>query len=145
SPNWFDIAREYTEKWHHTQQVFDAVGRPSTITVRRLFHPCLDALLRGLPFAYRGVSAAPGTVIAVVGSGEGGDTWLLPREPPAWRQVADAAERPHATVSLGQETAWKLFTKRMPRATAVARFPDIEITGDLELGGHVLDMVSVMS
>jgi Mycothiol maleylpyruvate isomerase N-terminal domain len=39
SANWFDVAREYTEKWHHTQQIFEAVGRPSTITTRRLFHP----------------------------------------------------------------------------------------------------------
>ena len=42
SANWFDIAREYTEKWHHTQQIFEAVGRPSSITGRRLFHPCLE-------------------------------------------------------------------------------------------------------
>jgi hypothetical protein len=26
SANWFDVAREYTEKWHHTQQVFEAAG-----------------------------------------------------------------------------------------------------------------------
>ena len=41
---WFDVAREYTERWHHTQQIFAATGRPSTISGRRLCHPCLDTL-----------------------------------------------------------------------------------------------------
>lgn len=26
SLNWFDVGREYTEKWHHTQQIFLATG-----------------------------------------------------------------------------------------------------------------------
>ena len=28
SPNWFDIGREYTERWHHQQQIREAVGAP---------------------------------------------------------------------------------------------------------------------
>jgi uncharacterized protein (TIGR03083 family) len=28
SPMWFDVARELTERWHHQQQIRDAVGRP---------------------------------------------------------------------------------------------------------------------
>ena len=28
SENWFDVARDYTERWHHQQQIRDAVGRP---------------------------------------------------------------------------------------------------------------------
>lgn len=42
SVNWFDIARKYTENWYHTQQIFEATGRPSSIMTQRLFHPCLD-------------------------------------------------------------------------------------------------------
>jgi hypothetical protein len=53
--------------------------------------------------------------------------------------------RPTATVSLGQDSAWMLFTRRLDRPTALARFPDIAIEGDRELGLHVLDMVSVMA
>ena len=36
-----DMARDYTEKWHHTQQIFDATKRPSTIMSRRLGHVIL--------------------------------------------------------------------------------------------------------
>src|SRR5262245_39405544 len=52
SHNWFDIAREYTEKWHHQQQIRDAVGAPP-LTSREWLFPVLDTFLRGLPHAYR--------------------------------------------------------------------------------------------
>jgi hypothetical protein len=42
-------------------------------------------------------------------------------------------------------SAWKLFTKRMGRETALARFKDITFEGDRELGLHVLDMVALMA
>jgi hypothetical protein len=28
SPNWMDVGREFTERWHHQQQIRDAVGQP---------------------------------------------------------------------------------------------------------------------
>jgi uncharacterized protein (TIGR03083 family) len=28
APVWFDLAREFTERWHHQQQIRDATGRP---------------------------------------------------------------------------------------------------------------------
>jgi hypothetical protein len=145
SANWFDVAREYTEKWHHTQQIFEAVGRPGTITARRLFHPCLVTFLRVLRFIYSDVPAAEGTVLAVrVVGGAGGD-WFLVRDGTAWRQVAAHGGKVTVRVSLGQDTAWKLFTKRLDRPAALARFPDVAFEGDLELGLHVLDMVTVMA
>lgn len=80
SRNWFDIAREYTEKWHHAQQVFDATGRPSTISDRALMHPCLDALMRALPHGLRNCSAASGSTVRVVITGEAGGSWTAMRE-----------------------------------------------------------------
>jgi hypothetical protein len=145
SANWFDIAREYTEKWHHTQQIFEATGKPSSITTRSLFHPCLDTFMRALPFTYRNVQAEPGSVVAVTIQGEAGGTWLLERGANAWGQVAQAPRPPRATVSLGQESAWKLVTRRRDRATTLARFPDITIAGEMELGLPFLDMVSMMA
>src|SRR5262249_10350311 len=75
--NWMDVARNYTERWHHTQQIFDAVRRPSTITTPRLFHPCLDSFMRALPFTYRNVAADAGTTVTVVVSGEAGGSWHI--------------------------------------------------------------------
>jgi uncharacterized protein (TIGR03083 family) len=145
SANWFDVAREYTEKWHHTQQLFEAVGRPSTITSRRLMHPCLNTFMRALPFTYREVQAGDGAAITVTVHGEAGGEWFLMRRGGRWQQVLQGPGQPRARVSLGQDSAWKLFTKRMDRQTALARFPDIAFGGDRELGLHVLDVVSVMA
>jgi hypothetical protein len=49
SENWMDVARDYTEKWHHTQQIFAATNKPSTIMNRRLGYPCLDIFMRRCP------------------------------------------------------------------------------------------------
>src|SRR5262245_29940006 len=49
SHNWFDIAREYTEKWHHQQQLRDATGRPP-LYEPTLLAPVFETFARGLPF-----------------------------------------------------------------------------------------------
>ena len=145
SENWMDVAREYTEKWHHAQQIFDATGRPSTIGTRRLMHPCLDTFRRALPVAFRGVDAEVGTVVAVVVTGEAGGRWAVERQPGGWVQVSEPPRPAASTVTLDPDTAWRLVTKRRDRAAVLARFPDIRVQGDEALGGHVLDTVSVMA
>ena len=145
SLNWFDIAREYTEKWHHTQQIFEATGRPSTISTRRLFYPCLDTFMRALPFTYRHVIAPEGATVLVAVRGDAGGEWHLRRENNEWEQVSEGTTPPTATATLDQLTAWRVFTKRMARDTVLARFPDIEIQGDVALASHVLDTVAMMA
>ena len=61
SLNWFDTARELTERWHHQQQIRLATNRPGIMTPE-LYHPVLDCFVRGLPQAYRDVNAPAGTV-----------------------------------------------------------------------------------
>jgi hypothetical protein len=48
SQNWFDIAREYTERWHHQQQIRLAVNKPGIMNMH-FYHPLLDTFMR----AYR--------------------------------------------------------------------------------------------
>lgn len=145
SLHWFDVARDFTEKWHHTQQIFEATGRPSTITEPRLFHPCLDTFLRGLPFAFRQVDAPTNTVVAVSITGEAGGIWFLERSPTGWQQVVETDFPIRSQVTLDQTTAWKLVTKRRTRDAVREQLPDIHIAGNIDLGGHVLDMVSMVT
>lgn len=145
SENWFDVARDYTEKWHHTQQIFEATGRPSTITTRRLYHPCLGTFLWALPFTFREVEVAEGTVVSVVVTGEAGGTWLIEREGDGWGRVSTLAGEPASVVKIPQDSAWKLFTKRHDWEAALARFPEVTIEGDRPLGLHVLDTVAVVA
>lgn len=145
SLNWMDIARDYTEKWHHTQQIFEATGRPSTITERQLYHPCLDTFMRALPHTFRDVAASDGTLVSVLVIGEAGGEWFVLRTGGTWRQVIEITASPAGRFTISQDSAWKLFTKRLDRNAALARFPDIQMEGDVELASHVLDMVSVMA
>jgi hypothetical protein len=145
SSTWFDMAREYTEKWHHTEQIFDATGRTCAITGRRLFHPCLDTFMRALPVAYRDVPAPDGTTVAVVVSGDAGGTWHLVRAGGAWRLAGEGAGVASATVTVPQDTAWRLVTKRREREAVLAAFPGIAITGDRDLGLPALGTVAVMA
>jgi hypothetical protein len=56
SLNWFDTARELTERWHHQQQIRLATNRPGIMTPD-LYHPVLDCFVRGLPHVYQDVDA----------------------------------------------------------------------------------------
>jgi hypothetical protein len=48
-------------------------------------------------------------------------------------------------VTIDQDSAWKLVTKRRSRRTSLRQFPATRIAGDEALGLHVLDMVSVIA
>src|SRR5438094_4321953 len=76
SLNWFDTARELTERWHHQQQIRLATNRPGIMTPE-LYYPVLDCFVRALPFHYRGVHAPSGTFILVTISGDCGGKWVL--------------------------------------------------------------------
>lgn len=141
SLNWFDSAREYTERWHHQQQIRDAVGAPG-LTDRRWLFPVLDTFLRGLPHTYRDMTAEDGTKIIFGVTGAAGGEWTLARVGNVWRLYIGSDEDAACRVRLDQDTAWRLLTKGLPREQAVAR---IEISGDKRLGLPLLSMLAVMA
>jgi uncharacterized protein (TIGR03083 family) len=140
SLNWFDTARELTERWHHQQQIRFATDRPG-LMIPDLYHPVLDCFLRGLPFLYRDVDAPAGTIVVVEVSGECGGTWLLSREAAGWALVQTEAAEFAAHVIIPPELAWRLFTKGIDHDSARAQ---IEIRGDTGLGERVLRLTAVV-
>jgi len=144
SANWFDIAREYTEKWHHAQQIFEATHRPSTIAGRTLMHPCLDTLMRGLPNGLRAFAAPPGTAARIHITGEAGGEWCVVLGSGGWK-LSDNATSPIASVTMNQDEAWKVLMKRITAAEARAHFGSIRLTGDRHLGEAILEIVCVMA
>jgi hypothetical protein len=74
--------------------------------------------------------------------GDAGGAWLLRRQASRWKLYAGGDSSADAEVRLGQETAWRLFTKDIAREEAAAR---AVISGDRALGEVVLDMVSVIA
>jgi uncharacterized protein (TIGR03083 family) len=141
SPNWFDIGREYTERWLHQQQIREAVRAPG-LTSREWLHPTLDVFVRALPFTYREVEAMPGRSVRFEILGEAGGVWTLVRGNTGWDLFSGGGSDPNALVTLDQETAWKLFSKGLDRESARKR---VRITGDRLLGEPVLGSLAVMA
>jgi uncharacterized protein (TIGR03083 family) len=141
SPNWFHVAREYTEKWHHQQQIREAVGKDGIMT-RELFLPFIDTFMRGLPHAYRHTQAPEGTTVRVEVDTHIGGTWSIVRAKDCWQLTTTPLEIVHATLQLPPGTAWKLFTRGMPPETALGQ---ARIAGDEALARVALSMVAVMA
>ncbi len=141
SANWFDTAREFTERWHHQQQIRLAVNKPGIMT-RELYHPVLDCFLRALPFTYRGISAKPGSFVQFNVSGECGGSWYLYRAEESWRLVEEPFGEKTAETTIPQEIAWRIFTKGIDRESAQSQ---VRVTGDVKLGRHVLGMISIVA
>lgn len=143
SSNWFHVAREYTEKWHHQQQIREAVGQTGELLTPELFRPFIDTLLRGLPHALRAVPAPLGAVVQVRVTTASGGTWQVERAGAGWQlrpyEPGPAAE---AEVLMPPEVAWKLFTKGLSPAAAL---PHVQLLGDEVLGTAVLHLVAVMA
>ncbi|PYX73721.1 MAG: hypothetical protein DMG72_12535 [Acidobacteria bacterium] len=140
SPNWFDIAREYTEKWHHQEQIREAVHRLG-LTSREYLFPVLDTFMRALPHVYRNVRAVEETLIKTEITGPAGGDWFLIRKQDRWELWLGVEEKPKATVRMPQDVAWKLFTKGLEKSSAERR---MSFKGTKELGRQILDMICII-
>jgi uncharacterized protein (TIGR03083 family) len=140
SLNWFHVAREYTEKWHHQQQIREAVGQ-EIICTKELYQPVLETFIRALPYHYRDVTAADGSIIKLVIEGEAGGVWSIRYNSNTW-QFVNASTGSSTVVKLHQDDAWKLFTKGLSLEKAQEI---IHIEGDQKLGRKIFTILSVMA
>jgi hypothetical protein len=141
SKNWMHIAREYTEKFLHQQQIREAVGKPGLMT-REFFYPFMNVFMYALPHTYRDVPAADGTSVKVTVTSEIGGSWYLLRVNNIWKLVGTEIEKPAAEVTVRPEDAWPLFSKSV-RPHDIRQ--KVTITGNVTLGETALSMVSVMA
>ena len=133
SAMWFDVARELTERWHHQQQIRDAVGRAPLYDI--YLAPVLDTFVRALPYTYRDVEAPEGTTI-VLHIDEA--AWSLVREGAGWNLYAEAAVSPTTAVTLSGDKAWRVFTKQKID-------PAAQIEGDERYAEALLRMVAIVA
>ncbi len=140
SPNWFHIAREYTEKFLHQQQIRDATGKEALFT-KELFHPFIHTFMYALPYTYRNVQAPVNTIVTVQVTTAAGGQWSIAKNETGW-ELTGTATNAAATVTMDPATAWKLFSKGI---TANEALPAVTIEGNKELGTTALSMIAVMA
>ena len=141
SLNWFDTARELSERWHHQQQIRHATGRPGIMTPE-LYHPVLDCFVRGLPHAFRNVHAPTSTTVQLEITGNCGGTWLLARHDAAWAFARSRPAQLSARVAIPQEIAWRVFTKGIDRPEALAHS---HTEGDRALAECVFHLTAIVA
>lgn len=140
SKNWFHLAREYTERWHHQQQIRDAVTKQG-IMDRKFFLPLIQTFMMALPHTYRNTLAPDGTIISIKVTGETGAEWKIKSRDGHW-QFTDDPDEIATTIELDSDTSWKLFTKALPKEEALKR---VIISGDQKLGDPIFGMLSVIA
>jgi hypothetical protein len=141
SENWFHIAREYTEKWHHQQQIRYAVGKTQALYQREFYYPYLDTSMRALPHHYRDTVAGENDCIEFTVTGDGGGSWYLIRKNDKWNLKYEREIDPVCTVVIDGEIAWRMFTKGISRSEAEQ---GVEITGKHQLGRQIFYLLAVM-
>jgi len=124
SLNWFDTARELTEKWHHQQQIRDATGRAPLY--EPYLAPVIATFVRALPFTYHDVNAS--VVVRIDDA-----VWSLVQGV-LYEGEAEAAD---VRVTLTGDRAWRLFTRQKIDAQAV-------IDGDARCAAPLLEMTSIV-
>lgn len=140
APVWFDVAREFTERWHHQQQIRDATGRPPLYDPQ-FFAPVLDTFVRALPYSFSDISAANGTILKLEIVGEAGGTWFLRRTSAAWELLLETGSKLGAEVIIPQDMAWRIFTKGISGDRAQRK---AEIRGDEDLASRVFNTIAVI-
>jgi uncharacterized damage-inducible protein DinB len=133
APLWFDLAREFTERWVHFRQIQEAVhpGDPSDEYLPLV----LRTFIWGFPHQYR-ETAAPGTTIALEFADVG--AWTLTAAADGWSLDEAEAAAPAASLRMSGEAAWRLLTGASYDAG------EIQLGGDPALAAPLLKVRGII-
>jgi uncharacterized protein (TIGR03083 family) len=130
APRWFDLAREFTERWVHYRQIADAVRPAAGPPGQEEFLPLvLRTFVWGYPHQYRAPAPA-GTTVAIEVPGVA--AWTLTRTAAAWTLADGQPPEPAARLRMTGDAAWRLLTG------AGYDPAQIELSGDPALAGPLL-------
>ena len=129
-PLWFDLAREFTERWVHYQQIRDAALPAGHDQHQDQYLPLvLRTFIWGFPHQYQAPAPA-GTAITLEIPGIG--AWTLTRTATDWSLNEGPPAAPAASLRITGEAAWRLLTG--------ARYDSRQVllSGDLALAEPLL-------
>lgn len=143
SENWFDIAREFTEKWHHQMQIRMALSQPLLMD-RKYTEPLYDTFMLGLPHLYREMIDYPiGETITISIIGKLNKSWNLIKQHDMWEFCPKIDSKVNTEVEISEDDAWVIFTNTdRDKEKYKSR---LRINGDLRLGNKIIEFVTVLS
>lgn len=112
-PNWLDVAREYTERWVHQQQIRLAVDRPGLVE-QRFMEPVLDTFARALPSQLPTTSPV-GRVVELRVRGSVERSWMFLAVVGGWSWT-DGTTESDAFLETTPELLWKRAVRMVSRA-----------------------------
>jgi Mycothiol maleylpyruvate isomerase N-terminal domain len=135
-PLWFDLAREFTERWVHYRQIREAAVSGGADQAPDEFLPLvLRTFVWGFPHQYRAPAPAGATIgVEVPGIG----AWTLTRTATGWSLDEGEAADPAARLSMSGEAAWRLLTGARYDATQV------RLSGDMTLAEPLLSVRGII-
>jgi uncharacterized protein (TIGR03083 family) len=140
SAGWFDVGREFTELWHHQQQIRMAVGA-APLSDPRYLYAVIDIAVRGLPHAFRNVPGESGQTIVLDISGPSGGRWALACDGRRWNLYRGDASSAIARIRLSDDAAWRLLFNAVTETEAAGI---VSVEGRNDLGDAFLRARSVI-
>jgi hypothetical protein len=147
SPMWLDIAREYTERWHHQDQIREATGaRPLDDAV--WLRPALAVSMLAVPPSYAATPAPDGTTLVLRATGAAAAEWSLTRVGEAWRLAVgapdSAAQAMADATTVVTAPALVLTRLLLHRLTEEEVSAQLRVEGDSQLAAPLLRARAVM-
>lgn len=143
SENWFDIAREYTELWHHSMQIADSLDEISFLD-DIYFTPFIETCFLALPFHYRNVKEENfKLLIEIDGMDPGKYSFIKQNSKYTIEKMVDPEDTlPHdSNVQVTKNIIWKILTGA---ATTEEKEYGLRIDGNMALGTHLKELVCIM-
>ena len=138
-----DVSRNYTEYWHHQQQIREALGLP-LLTDPAWLQPVIALGVRAIPLALGHAVAEAGATIHVHVTGPAGGHWWLQQEARGWilsDEAPAALTEATSIVEIDAESAARTWYAGRQTQAAAAR---ARVSGDVELGSAVLKARALM-
>ncbi|MDP2421029.1 maleylpyruvate isomerase N-terminal domain-containing protein [Sediminibacterium sp.] len=143
SYNWFHVAREYTEKYHHQLQIREAVGKTEALMTAEFYAPFMQTFFLGLPYLLKNHPAPSEAVVALEVAGSNGAICYLQYKNGQWQILQDwGLNNLYARTVLPADIAWKLFTKGISPKVIL---PMVTLEGNQALATQMLNLIAVVA
>jgi hypothetical protein len=140
SPMWLDVGREFTERWHHQDQIREAVGA-TPMTQAPQLGAVISISLHAIPAALRELDRPDGSAVSIVATGAAAGEWHVVRRSGEWQLTGELSAAPQARIAATDLDLARLLMHRLAEARIAER---VRVEGDTDLAAAVTRARAVM-